>query len=50
MERLQSYMHMACVLCVFARIRLIPWRHPLFWCTWYGLRSSRTCFYIDASY
>jgi len=30
--------------------RLISWRHVLFWCVcWYGLRSSRTCFHIDAS-
>ena len=28
---------------------LISWRHVLFWCVWYGLRSSRTSFYIDAS-
>ena len=33
----------------FERMRLILWRHVLFWCVWYGLRSSRTCFYIDAS-
>jgi len=33
----------------FGCIRLISWRHVLFWCIWYGLRSSSTCFYIDAS-
>jgi len=22
------------------RMRLISWRHVLFWCVWYGLRSS----------
>ena len=33
----------------FERMRLISWRHVLFWCVWHGLRSSRTCFYIDAS-
>jgi len=34
---------------VFERMRLISWRHVLFWCVWYRLLSSRTCFYIDAS-
>ena len=23
-------------------MRLISWRHVLFWCVWYGLRSSRS--------
>jgi len=39
--------HASCA--VFERMRLISWRHVLFWCVWYGLRSSRTCFYVDAS-
>ena len=39
--------HASCAC--FERMRLISWRHVLFWCVWYGLRSSRTCFYIDAS-
>jgi len=26
----------------FGRMRLISWRHVLFWCVWYGLRSSRS--------
>jgi len=40
-----------CVLCVFfaARVGLTLWCRLFFWCVWYGLRSSRTCFYIDAS-
>ena len=28
----------------FERMRLISWRHVLFWCVWYGLRSSRNLF------
>ena len=26
----------------FGRMRLISWRHVLFWCVWYGLRSSKS--------
>jgi len=32
-----------------ARMDLILWCSVFFGCVWYGLRSSRTCFYIDAS-
>ena len=32
-----------------ARMGLILWCRVFFGCAWYGLRSSRTCFYIDAS-
>jgi len=40
-----------CVLCVFfgACMVLILWCRVFFGCFWYGLRSSRTSFYIDAS-
>ena len=31
--------HASCA--VFGRMRLILWRHVLFWCVWYGLRSSK---------
>ena len=34
---------------LFGRMRLISWRHVLFWFVWYGLHSSRTGFYIDRS-
>jgi len=33
----------------YERMRLISWRHVLFWYVWHGLRSSRTCFYVGAS-
>jgi len=32
--------HASCAL--FGRMCLISWRHVLFWCVWYGLRSSRS--------
>ena len=39
--------HASCVICGLMRLSL--WSHVLFWCVWYRLRSSRTCFYVDAS-
>jgi len=32
--------HASCAL--FGRMRRISWRHVLFWCVWYGLRSSKS--------
>jgi len=28
----------------FERMRLISWRHVLFWCVWCGLHSNRNLF------
>jgi len=32
--------HVSCAF--FGRMRPISWRHVLFWCVWYGLRSSKS--------